>query len=434
VSEISARARFRGALLGLAVGDALGCPVEGLKAGHVQQLVGRVTGYVDPMKIWAQQPWRWRMSGLYSDDTQQAIYLADTLVRCHGFEPGFFARLLARGAESQAHRGIGPTFQAALKRLSEGVPAEQAGGLSAGMGAAMRTAPVGLYYADQQEELVPAAVKQGLVTHRDPRALALAAAVAFAVARGASGAWERLPPRDRIGELVEWVGRAEKQIETDFIARVPVQAMDMFGRVRSGVENFRHYLEMERKQVWNQVVNEANRHFPNHKITEPGDAFALAGGISALFVGVAAESFEDGVIEIIALGKDTDTMGAIAGGILGGRFGEEAIPQPWREGLQNREQVALRGEALLAKSFQGLPIEDPVEMEARLTLAETKERERLTEILVRRGEITPPKPRREQAPQTRQTQAKEKPPSAVRKGKRQKPERIKSPWRGGKDE
>jgi hypothetical protein len=71
-------------------------------------------------------------------------------------------------------------------------------------------------------------------------------------------------------------------------------------------------------------------------------------------------------------------------------------------------------------------------MEARLTLAETKERERLTEILVRRGEITPPEPRREQAPQTRQTKAKEKPPAAVRKGKRQKPERVKSPWRGGK--
>jgi ADP-ribosylglycohydrolase len=393
---------------------------------------------VDPLKVWSQQPWRWRQQGLYSDDTQQALFLADTLVRCRGFDAEFFGRLLLRAGQAEtpgsfgAHRGIGPTFQAALKRLSEGVPAEQTGVPSAGMGAAMRVAPVGLYYADQQEELAPAAVRQGLVTHCDPRALALAAAVAFAVARGASGAWERLPPRDRIGELVEWVGRAEKQIETDFIARVPVQAMDMFGRVRSCVENFRHYLEMERKQVWNQVKNEANRHFPDHKITEPGDAFALAGGISALFVGVAAESFEDGVIEIIALGKDTDTMGAIAGGILGGRFGEEAIPQPWREGLQNREQVALRGEALLAKSFQGLPIEDPVEMEARLTLAETKERERLTEILLRRGEITPPEPRREQAPQTRQTKAKEKPPAAVRKGKRQKPERVKSPWRGGK--
>jgi ADP-ribosylglycohydrolase len=421
-------------MLGLAAGDALGCPVEGLKAGHRQQLVGRVQGYVDPLKIWAKQPWRWRMPGLYSDDTQQAIYLADTLVRCHGFDPGFFARLLLRGAESQAHRGAGPTFNAALKRLGEGVPAEQAGGLSAGMGAAMRAAPVGLYYADRQEELTAAAVKQGLVTHRDPRALALAAAVAFAVARGASGAWEGLPARERIAELAEEVARMEKELETEFIAAVPVEAMDMFGRVRAGVENFRRYLELERRLVWSQVVNEANRHFPTHKITEPGDPFALAGGMAALFVGVAAESLEDGLLELIALGKDTDTMGAIAGGILGSRMGEEAIPLSWREGLQNYEQVALRGEGLLAKSFQGLRVADPVEMEAKLTLAEAQERERLTVILARRGEIKPPEPRREKAPLARTTKAKAKPPAAIRKGKRQKPARVKAPWRGGKDE
>ncbi|OGP61054.1 MAG: hypothetical protein A2V67_03665 [Deltaproteobacteria bacterium RBG_13_61_14] len=437
MSEIETRGRFRGAMLGLAVGDALGCPVEGLKAGHIQQLVGRISGYVDPMQIWKEKPWRWRMPGLYSDDTQQALFLADTLVRCHGFDPGFFARLLLRAAQAEApgslgaHRGVGPAFLAALKRLAIGVPPEESGTLSAGMGPAMRVAPVGLYYADESDALLSAAVKQALVTHRDPRALALAAAVAFAVAQGASGAWDRLPPGERIKLLTEWTGEAEKAIEREFIGFIPVEAFDMFGRVRACVENFRYYREMERGQVWKQLVAEANRHFPAHQITEPGDPFALAGGMSALFVGVTANSFEDGLLEVIHLGKDTDTMGAIAGGILGARLGEEAIPPAWREGLKNSEQVALRGEGLLDRSFQGLRVEDPVEMEARLTEEEATERNRLLEIAVHRGEVSAPSPSRRGRPAPAKTR--EKPSAQVRKGKRQKPERVKAPWRGGKD-
>lgn len=439
MNEDEKRDRFRGSILGLAVGDALGCPVEGLKAGHIQQLAGRVRGYVDPMQIWKEKPWRWRMPGLYSDDTQQALFLADTLVRCHGFDPAFFARLLLRAAQAEApgslgaHRGIGPAFLAAVKKLAEGVPADQSGTLSAGMGPAMRVAPVGLYYAQEDEGLLPAAVRQALVTHRDPRALALAAAVAWAVARGASGAWDRLPAGEIINLLSEWIGEAEKEIEREFIGFIPVEAFDMFGRVRACVENFRYYLEMDRRQVWKQVVAEANRHFPAHKITEPGDPFALAGGMSALFVGLTANNFEEGLLEVIHLGKDTDTMGAIAGGILGARFGEEAIPPAWIVGLKNAEQVALRGEGLLDRSYQGLRVEDPVEMEARLTGEESAERSRLLEISVRRGEVSLPAPKPREGPARARAKAKEKPSAQVRKGKRHKPERVKTPWRGGED-
>lgn len=438
--EIKTDSRFRGAMLGLAIGDALGCPVEGLKAGHIQQLVGRVQGYLESLSLWQEKPWRWRMPGLYSDDTQQAIFLADTLVRCHGFDPGFFARLLLRAGQADApgargaHRGIGPAFAASLQRLAAGTSPETSGTLSAGMGAAMRVAPVGLFYAEEETALWSAAVRQGLVTHRDPRALALAAAVAFAVARSASGRWEGTKAAARAAELSEWLETAEQELEREFIASVPVEAYDLFGRVSAAVDNFRYYLQMDRRQVWNQIVAEANRHFPLHKITEPGDPFALAGGVSALFAALAAGSFEDGLLEVIHLGKDTDTMGAIAGGILGARFGEESIPPAWRKGLKNAEQVALRGEAILARSFQGLRVEDPVEMEARLTSEEARERNRLMEIAVRRGEASLPSPPRQDHPAPAKSKTKVKPPAEVRKGKRHKPKRIKAPWRGGDEQ
>ena len=65
--------RARGCLLGLAIGDALGAPLEGLSAQQIRAHYGLVDDYVDGARAWKKKPYRWRMPGLYSDDTQQAL-------------------------------------------------------------------------------------------------------------------------------------------------------------------------------------------------------------------------------------------------------------------------------------------------------------------------------------------------------------------------
>ena len=72
--------RVRGCLLGLAVGDALGAPLEGLSPQQIKTHYGRVTNYVDGVLAWKRKPHRWRMPGLYTDDTQQALALCDVLL------------------------------------------------------------------------------------------------------------------------------------------------------------------------------------------------------------------------------------------------------------------------------------------------------------------------------------------------------------------
>ena len=74
--------RVRGSLLGLAVGDALGAPLEGLNAQQIRHHYGIVTDYVDGVKAWKKKPNRWRLPGLYTDDTQQALALIDVLLAC----------------------------------------------------------------------------------------------------------------------------------------------------------------------------------------------------------------------------------------------------------------------------------------------------------------------------------------------------------------
>lgn len=422
--------KYRGAMLGLAVGDALGAPVEGLKAGHIQQLYGQINGMVDPGVAWTEKPHRWRLRGLYSDDTQQALALADSLVKCRGFNPGHFKSLLVKmaraetGAEFGAHRGTGKNFRASVRSLMDG--ADESGSPSAGMGAMMRSAPCGLYFAGEIEATARAAIEQGLVTHRDPRALVMAAVLACAVGAAATGQWSETDPAGRMADLVEWGKMAESIVEKDCIHRLAVSGMDRLGLGASGLSLLPRLLDLpEEKMVWRQILGEANRQFPEHKITEPGQGFVMAGGLSALYLGAASTSYEDGVRKAVHLGKDTDTMAAVAGSILGARLGEDAIPREWRSGLVNGDQVALRGEALFRKSAEGLGLRDLVSMEAELTRQEQEEREKLLAKIEPKAAPKPAAQKSEEKP------AGQKPPPGARerRGKRQKQKRVKAPWK-----
>ncbi len=421
----------------MAVGDALGCPVEGLKGGHIQQLYGKVKDYVDPLVAWKKKPHRWRLPGLYSDDTQQALALADTLVTCHGFEPKYFAGLLVSMFEVQgptgfgAHRGTGTNFRSSVRRLVDGAKPLEAGMPTAGIGAAMRVAPVGLYYQDDEPGLLKAAVEQSLVTHRDPRALALACGVAYIIARGASGSWDGTTEKERMEQFIAFIEQAEGYIEREYIHLIDITCSDFFREVAKAVKGFPYLLELDRRQVWKQIVMEANRHFPKQKLSEPAHGFALAGGVTAMFLGLAGKIFSDSVIEVISLGKDTDTMGALVGSMLGARLGEQDIPPEWIKGLVNADQVRMRGEALSQRSAQGLALTNLVKMETELTLREQQARQELIEKLTRRGDIpsergTPPK--KEKKPKTEPMVTRD------RRGKKIKRRREKAPWKRYEEE
>jgi len=430
-------------MAGLAVGDALGAPLEGLKPGRIRQVYGRVEDFVDPGSAFQDKPWRWRMPGLYTDDTQQALLLADTLVKCYGFDAQFFANRLLEmaeadsGAEFGAFRGTGRQFREAMKRLRQGEKPLLTGSLSAGIGASMRVAPVGLYYADDEEGIIRAAVEQGLLTNRDPRALEAAAGVAFCVAQSASGKWQDKKPELRIEMLVQFMETAEHIIREEYLPYLPVETWDHCARVASAVRNFRFYLNMELTSVWRQIVTEANRGFPAFKISDPAQGFALAGPVTAMFLGISSRSYSEGVLCAINLGRDTDSVAAITGAILGAQGGKEQIPENWQEGIQNLQQVLLRGDALWQSSFQGLAIEDVLQMEQRLTRKESAARKALREKLSQHGRKKETK--KKKIPLGKKTTGDQEDPHKLleerlrRRKKLKKPKKVKAPWRGGKE-
>jgi ADP-ribosylglycohydrolase len=296
--------RAAGVLLGAACGDALGVPYEfGVRTleGDPRMLGGGLGDYAP---------------GEYSDDTQMAVCIADVAATGADLRtPGALDRI-ARNFVTWRTDGatdIGNQTAAVLDRVQDlpddGLGAAMAAaaadlhrrtGHTAGNGSLMRTAPVALAYLDDPRGLAEAARAVSDLTHHDPLA----------------------------GDgCVIWC-EAIRQAVLD----------GTFSGVRAALE----LIPAERRDQWASWLDEAQRfppdHFPNNGFV--GAALQAAwSAISRTPVperddparGVfRCDHFRDGLYAAVRAGNDTDTVAAIAGALLGARWGASDIPLSWQ--------------------------------------------------------------------------------------------------------
>jgi len=298
--------RFKGTLLGCAVGDALGAPVEGLPPEAIKQRYGRVTDFIDERFG----------AGRVTDDTQMTVALAQSIIDYGRFEMDHAAFKFGRWLEfsdagTKEARGIGIACAAACRKLLQGATPLESGVASAGCGAAMRAGPVGLRYFDDLEMLKEAALGQALITHTDPEALAGSAAVAFAVSCGIrdEGRLDRGPLAKKTAEFVSSVsaGMAEKIAGlADYLDATPEEGFAFTGTGGYVME------------------------------TVPGALFAFLR---------SPYDFEETVVTAVNAGGDTDSLGAIAGAVSGSFNGMARIPARWKDNVEGKgylERLATR--------------------------------------------------------------------------------------------
>lgn len=152
--------RLAGTLLGTAWGDALGLPAEGMSAAAVARRFGRL----DRFRLLGS-------TGFVSDDTEQSALLAQSLVR-HPDDPGRCARSFARsllGWFARLPWGVGLATVRSCGRIGLGL--SPSGVASAGNGAAMRAAIVGVFFRHRGSDRLAFGRALAEVTHRDPRAV-----------------------------------------------------------------------------------------------------------------------------------------------------------------------------------------------------------------------------------------------------------------------
>jgi ADP-ribosylglycohydrolase len=295
--------RARGALQGLAVGDALGMPTESTPRAEIVERYGLIVDRFHPAPpghpVAAGLP-----AGTVTDDTEQAALLGWLMVDSGGrIDPRELGRRLAAWESTMQERGatnlLGPSTKRALAALAVGVDPAESGLRGTTNGAAMRIAPVGIA-VPVGDALVDRVVEASFVTHGTGVAMAGAAAVAAAVSAGIDGAGVRdtfevaAAAAEQAAERGRWVAAA------DVAARIRWATKLVRGQ--------RDPLETIGALVGTSLATQES-------VPAAFAVLALAGDDPWLACKLGA-----------SVGGDCDTIAAMAGAVAGACCGVDALP------------------------------------------------------------------------------------------------------------
>jgi len=336
--------RARGALYGLAIGDALGMPTQMLSRAEIVRRWGPLLPGFEPAPpghpIAGGMP-----AGAVTDDTEQAVLLARLLVKGRGtIDPHELAAALTEWERAMAERGsldlLGPSTKRAVAAILAGVPPEEAGATGTTNGAAMRIAPVGIAVSVALHDstpnlrlstLVDRTVMASCVTHNTGVALAGAAAVAAAVSAGVSGA--TIAEATALG--IQAASSAARRGHW-------VAGADVAARIEWATSLVASHAQAEAAELIYTLV---------------GTSLATQESVPAVFAVLAAVPADPwrACRMAASLGGDSDTIAAMTGAIAGachgaGSFPPEAIAAIDAQGLG---LAALAGDLLALRDTCG---------------------------------------------------------------------------------
>ena len=302
-----------GALAGLALGDALGMPTQAMSPAQIRAVYGRITGLVDGD---ASQPYAPGMpAGSVTDDTEQALLVASLLVRGRGsssgrvaLDAGEFAHALLAWEDSMIERGsldlLGPSTKAALERVRAGEDPLSVGGAGTTNGAAMRVTPIGIAISTADPEAFADAVWSSCqVTHATRQGFQSAALVAAAVSMGID------TPRSAASDMTALLWKAVSYVDSLPERGAWTPDPDVVAATRRAMQ---------------LVANPASSSL-ECLVEQVGTSVASAQAIPMAFALLARDPSPQALLDAANIGGDTDTIGAIAGAILGAALGFEVF-------------------------------------------------------------------------------------------------------------
>jgi ADP-ribosylglycohydrolase len=294
-------------LLGLALGDALGYPVEFLPIESIRQRYG-ANGITEPPD-----------PALYTDDTQMTIAVAQALVDAGTFDLDAFMQTLGRQfidwlhlqADPYHRRAPGNTCLAGVRNFERGLGWRESGVMgSKGCGSAMRVAPIGYFFQHQPDRLKEVALASGIITHGHPTAQAASVAAAYMVKLALDG----IPPSDWFKPILDFTDG----ISAEFDAAI---------------------LRVGHVEGWGNR-DAALQHIGEGWVAEEAVALAL----------YCLRQHPDDYVAAVRLGAnltgDSDSVACIAGGISAARLGLESIPLSWQDRCENRQGLLELGAKL----------------------------------------------------------------------------------------
>ncbi len=287
--------RYRGCMVGLAVGDAVGTTLEFKAPGTFTPISDMVGGGKFDLR-----------AGEWTDDTAMTLCLAESLVESKGMnaddQMGRFDRWFRRGHLSATGTcvSIGSTVRQALETYERsGNPfAGPTNDANSGTGSLMRIAPIALYFANDPAAALAHAVDASRTTHGS-RASVDACRYFTGLLIGALQGKSRdelLAPRFTPVPDAWTTAPLDERIDA-------VAAGSFRGKMPPAIR---------------------------------GDGYVVHALEAVLWAFERAKDFRDGLLQVVNLGDDADTTGCIYGALAGAHFGVDAIPERWRSKLAKR--------------------------------------------------------------------------------------------------
>lgn len=302
------KSKLRGYLFGTACADALGRPVEHLTLEQIKEKYGE-KGILElpPNSSW-------------TDDTQLMLVLARGLLQGAELE---LPELMDKIAEElilwldEPDLGAGATTKGAALSLKDGIHWTESGLNSKTCGSLMRVGILGFIFSNDPDKLIEAASLSGRITHNHPTADAASVAGAYAVKLALDG----IAPEDMFLPLL----RVTEGISDEF------------------TEALKHSYELAHSNLSDE---EALQKLGQGWYAD--ETFALAYFCILQY----PDNYKKAVQTGVNITGDSDSVGSVAGGILGARLGIEAVPVSWVESLKEKEIIEEMVEPLIEKYLE----------------------------------------------------------------------------------
>jgi ADP-ribosylglycohydrolase len=299
--------RYRGCLLGLATGDAVGTTLEFEPPGTFTPIKDMVGG--GPFGL---QPGQW------TDDTSMALCLAESLIEQNGFDPvdqlQRYLQWYRVGHLSSTGQcfDIGNTVRSALMRFGRtGEPyCGSTDPRSAGNGSIMRLAPVPLFFAQNPEEAIEMSAESSRTTHGAETAVDACRYLGGLIVGAVNGASREELLSSYYSPIADYWDENSLVDDIDAIA----------------AGSFKHRQPPEIR----------------------GTGYVVESLEAALWAFYHSQSFEEGCLLAVNLGDDADTTGAVYGQLAGAFYGELGIPQSWRDKLAHYDLIEYFAEQLFS--------------------------------------------------------------------------------------
>lgn len=389
-----------GVILGLACGDALGAPLEGLTANQIKlsNFQGNIEELEDipslikeasderTLNLLQRKINSLAMPGLYTDDTQQALVLCDCLTVNGDIDSEYIANSYCKLADYHRaggfglFRGSGPGFRTAIQNIRSFKPLDQCGVESAGNGAAMRIAPLGVYYHNDPDKLLTAIIEANKVTHRDIRGIAASAMIAYPVAYLVGDG--PAIANDLLNEVQDFVQELEKRLVYYYPAIIYND--DTKQQISQSVQFLKSIIGHDYSEAVSLIDKWAQDKSEISSLDHTA-AFAPASVLFSLFHFLKkGDELENAVCSAVSHGGDTDTIAAMVGTLCGARHGYKAIPERWLQSIVELEDLKYRAQSLVNVSIDSSQIESLYEKEKRLCQLEDQYRLKYRRLLNRK--------------------------------------------------